>query len=83
MDHDCNACREHLQHETGVFLSILTLDSLKVSVDKIELRNCVGAGAKCTLTTAIGYMSGGGRYLYPLYDHLDSSSNSRAAFYPF
>jgi hypothetical protein len=50
--------------ETGVLLSVL--NSLKVLVDKNELRNYRGAGVKRTLITAIEYISTDGWYLHPL-----------------
>jgi hypothetical protein len=50
--------------KTGVLLSVL--NSLKVLVDKNELRNYRGAGVKRTLITVIKCISADSRYLHPL-----------------
>jgi hypothetical protein len=50
--------------ETGVLLSVLS--SLKVLVDKEDLKSCRGAGIKRTLVTAIECISADGRCLLPL-----------------
>ena len=50
--------------ETGVLLSVL--NSLKVLVDRHELKTHKGAGVKRTLITVIECISTDGQYLHPL-----------------
>ena len=50
--------------ETGVMLS--TLGSVKILVDKDDLRDYKGAGVKRTMVIVIKYISADGRSLLPL-----------------